>query len=114
MPQTATNIIFFAIRAVAAAGCGITGIYTSSAYQARVRSLTSGLCAATFRLGILTAPYLGQVFLQAQSALVAILLFALAAILGALLAFLLPRINGRPEKVGRFTIGLVLSVHLTQ
>ncbi len=108
MPATVMNIIFFGIRAVAAAGCGITGIYASSVFQARVRSLTSGLCATAFRLGILTAPYLGQVFLQQQSALVAILLFALAAIIGGAFSIFLPKLRGA-GKVNIQTVFMLFS-----
>jgi len=91
MPPIVMNIGFFAIRAVSAAGYGMTGIYASSVYQSRVRSLTIGLCAMAFRLGILAAPYLGSVFLQQHSALHVILLFSLSGILGAILSVGLPK-----------------------
>ncbi|VDD84056.1 unnamed protein product [Mesocestoides corti] len=107
MPPTAANAVFFAIRAAAAAGCGITGLYTSNVYQSRVRSLATGLCAAAFRLGILAAPYLGQVFLQQRSALAAILLFALTALFGAAFAVCLPRVR----RTGKVRLA---SSHLTQ
>ncbi|KAL7057772.1 hypothetical protein AAHC03_016434 [Spirometra sp. Aus1] len=97
LPNTVMNLIFFVTRAVASAGYSLTNIYTSSAFQARVRSLVSGLGAAAYRLGILTAPYLGQVFLQQRSALIAILLFSLSALLGALLTPCLPRTDVRVE-----------------
>lgn len=93
MPALAYNIIFFVTRGVASAGNGLIGIYSSNIYQARVRSLASGLCAAAFRLGILTAPYVGQVLLQNRSTLVAILTFAAVAIAGAIGSLLLPKLR---------------------
>lgn len=93
MPSSASNILFFVTRGVAAAGNGLIGIYSSNIYQARVRSLASGLCAAAFRLGILTAPYVGQVLLQDRSTVIAIATFAGVAIIGAISSILLPKLR---------------------
>ncbi|VDO15861.1 unnamed protein product [Rodentolepis nana] len=93
MPSSASNILFFVTRGVAAAGNGLIGIYASNIYQARVRSLSSGLCAAAFRLGILTAPYVGQVLLQDRSTIVATATFAGVAIVGSISSMLLPKLR---------------------
>ncbi|KAM7536549.1 hypothetical protein Aperf_G00000088036 [Anoplocephala perfoliata] len=93
MPASIHNIFFFAARGVAAAGNGLIGIYSSNIYQARVRSLATGLCAAAFRLGILAAPYVGQVLLQDRSTLEAIMTFVGIAIVGAIGSLLLPKLR---------------------
>ncbi|VDK20823.1 unnamed protein product [Taenia asiatica] len=93
MTPTASNVVFFVTRGVAAAGSGLMGIYASNIFQARVRSLASGLCAAAYRLGILTAPYVGQILLQDRSVLLAILTFALVAIGSAVVSIVLPRMR---------------------
>lgn len=93
MTPTASNVVFFATRGVAAAGSGLMGIYASNVFQARVRSLATGLCAAAYRLGILTAPYVGQILLQNRSVLLAILTFALVAICSAVGSIVLPRMR---------------------
>ncbi|TPP59999.1 Synaptic vesicle 2 protein [Fasciola gigantica] len=43
-----------------------------------------------YRIGVLTAPFLGQVFLQRISALGAVLIFSSLAVLGFVLSVLLP------------------------
>ncbi|VDM19336.1 unnamed protein product [Hydatigera taeniaeformis] len=93
MASTVSNVVFFATRGVAAAGSGLMGIYASNIFQARVRSLASGLCAAAYRLGILTAPYVGQILLQDRSVLLAILTFTLVAIGSAIGSIILPRMR---------------------
>ncbi|KAL5968105.1 putative transporter SVOPL [Taenia solium] len=93
MTPTASNVVFFVTRGVAAAGSGLMGIYASNVFQARVRSLATGLCAAAYRLGILTAPYVGQILLQDRSVLLAILTFALVAIGSAVGSIVLPRMR---------------------
>ena len=95
MPSTISNVLFFITRAVSAAGNGLTGIYASNVFQTRVRSLASGLCAAAFRLGILTAPYVGQILLQDRSEQIAILTFALVGVGGALGSLALPKTRAR-------------------
>ncbi|CUT98761.1 synaptic vesicle 2 protein [Echinococcus multilocularis] len=93
MTPTASNVVFFVTRGVAAAGSGLMGIYASNIFQARVRSLATGLCAAAYRLGILTAPYVGQILLQDRSDLLAILTFALVAVGSAIGSIVLPRMR---------------------
>lgn len=107
MPATVSNVLFFITRGVSAAGNGLTGIYASNVFQTRVRSLASGLCAAAYRLGILTAPYVGQILLQDRSALLAILTFALVAVAGALGSLILPKTRA-PYSVRKYSPTLLM------
>ncbi|THD21816.1 Synaptic vesicle 2 protein [Fasciola hepatica] len=90
MPPKALRVVFFATRAVAAAGNNATTIYLTGLYAPHVRSFAFGVMSTFYRIGVLTAPFLGQVFLQRISALGAVLIFSSLAVLGFVLSVLLP------------------------
>ncbi|KAF7257908.1 hypothetical protein EG68_04393 [Paragonimus skrjabini miyazakii] len=95
MPPNALRVIFFATRAVAAAGNNATAIYLTGLYSPRIRSLAYGVMSTFYRIGVLTAPYLGQVFLQRVSVLGAILIFSSLALMGFSLSVFLPHTGDR-------------------
>lgn len=90
MPPKALRVVFFATRAVAAAGNNATTIYLTGLYAPHVRSFAFGVMSTFYRIGVLTAPFLGQVFLQRVSALGAVLIFCSLAVMGFVLSVLLP------------------------
>ncbi|VDP80843.1 unnamed protein product [Echinostoma caproni] len=90
MPPKALRVVFFATRAVAAAGNNATTIYLTGLYAPHVRSFAFGVMSTFYRVGVLTAPFLGQVFLQRVSALGAVLVFSSLAVLGFIFSILLP------------------------
>lgn len=95
MPSKILRIIFFATRAVVSAGNNATSIYVTGLYVPRVRSFAYGIMSTFFRIGVLTSPYLGQVFLQRVSVLGTILIFSALAISGSLLSLFLPHVDDK-------------------
>ncbi|XP_018654875.1 putative sugar transporter [Schistosoma mansoni] len=90
MPSNLLRFFFFATRAVASAGNNATAIYITGLYAPRIRSFVFGVMSTCFRIGVLTAPYLGQVFLQRVSALGAVLIFSAIALIGFVFSIFLP------------------------
>ncbi|CAH8875437.1 unnamed protein product [Trichobilharzia szidati] len=90
MPSKVLRFFFFTTRAVASAGNNATAIYITGLYIPRIRSFVFGVMSTCFRIGVLTSPYLGQVFLQNVSALGAVLIFSTLALLGFIFSIFLP------------------------
>ncbi|TGZ59799.1 hypothetical protein CRM22_008867 [Opisthorchis felineus] len=106
LPPSAMRILFLITRAVASAGYNSTTIYLTGLYSPQIRSLAYGVMSTFYRIGVLTAPYLGQVFLHRVSALGAVLIFSSLAILGFVWSLFLPhadsvRPRGAPRKSRR-------------
>ncbi|KAK4474549.1 hypothetical protein MN116_001693 [Schistosoma mekongi] len=95
MPSKILRFFFFATRAVASAGNNATAIYVTSLYAPRIRSFVFGVMSTCFRIGVLTSPYLGQVFLQRISALGAVLIFSTLALIGFVFSVFLPYAGDR-------------------
>ncbi|OON15623.1 hypothetical protein X801_08570 [Opisthorchis viverrini] len=106
LPSSVMRILFLITRAVASAGYNSTTIYLTGLYSPQIRSLAYGVMSTFYRIGVLTAPYLGQVFLHRVSALGAVLIFSSLAILGFVWSLFLPhadsvRPRGAPRKSRR-------------
>ncbi|CAH8569950.1 unnamed protein product [Schistosoma turkestanicum] len=90
MPPNILRFFFFATRAVASAGNNATAIYITGLYVPHIRSFVFGVMSTCFRIGVLTSPYLGQVFLQSVSALGAVLIFSAIGLIGFIFSIFLP------------------------
>ncbi|KAF8562126.1 hypothetical protein P879_06678 [Paragonimus westermani] len=114
MPPNALRVIFFATRAVAAAGNNATAIYLTGLYSPRIRSLAYGVMSTFYRIGVLTAPYLGQVFLQRVSVLGSILIFSSLALVGFSLSLFLPHAGDRRQPSTRKTRKIFRNIFKTR
>nr|QQY02547.1 synaptic vesicle glycoprotein 2 [Cryptocotyle lingua] len=98
LPSNALRVLFLITRAVASAGYNSTTIYLTGLYSPQIRSLAYGVMSTFYRIGVLTAPYLGQVFLHRVSALGAVLIFSGLAIIGFIWSLFLPHADSiRPR-----------------
>ncbi|VEL27536.1 unnamed protein product [Protopolystoma xenopodis] len=84
------KVVFFAARAFASAGENSVNIFITDVFGPSIRSLTYGMLCAVYRIGVIAAPYLGQVYLHRVSDLGAVLIFSGIAFLGTLISLLLP------------------------
>ncbi|CAH8632034.1 unnamed protein product [Dicrocoelium dendriticum] len=90
MQTNVIHVMLFITRAVASAGNNATTIYLTGLYSSRIRSLAYGVMSTSYRIGVLTSPFLGQIFLQRSSVLGAILIFSFLAAIGFVVSLFLP------------------------
>ncbi|XP_030627536.1 putative transporter SVOPL [Chanos chanos] len=83
------TVLLFLLRSIVSMNFNVVYIYTAEVYPTAVRSIGMGFCTSFSRVGGMIAPFIAQV-LMSKSVVLALLPFALCAILCSIDSILLP------------------------